>query len=233
MENKPGIFESSIKRFTKESYKWFVKTFYNSVYSVSMYRRDAFSKNRMSELLNDEETLNKIAVVELKNDIDNFLEIAYKKEGTDGQIETDPKWIAEHISKGFKIGTAPIRVTPEEAKKIGMTPYDEMRKKLYDIAGFEYTSKEELMRMYKESGTTSPKDIPDKLKKLFNKNGLTLNYAGEMELNPERKTSALQVADEFGLEKFNKIFEEYYPNIANTHAKRKIIILKRLSKQIS
>ena len=221
MENNPGIFESSIKRFTKESYKWSVKNFYRSVYSASMHRRDAFSKNRMSELMNDEETLDKIAIVELKNDIDNFLETAYKKEGTVGQFETDPKWIAEHISKGFKMSTAPISVTPEEAKKIGMTPYDEMRKKLYDIAGFEYTSKEELMRMYKESGATSPKDIPDELKKLFNKNGLTLNYAGEIELNPERKTSASQVADEFGLEKFNKIFEEYYPNIADTHARKR------------
>lgn len=221
MENNSGIFESSIQRFNIEDYMFSIKLYVGQVYSASIQRRDVFTKENTSKLMKDDETLYKMAIVCLKNDIDDFLKTAYRKEGTEGQIEKKPKWITEHISKGFKMKSSTIPVTKEEAEKIGNTPYDEMRKKLYDIAGFEYTSKEELMRMYKESGATSPSDMPDELRRLFNKNGLILNYDEEIELNPKHATSYLNAIDGMNLEKFNKEVEEYYPDIIKNQKRKR------------
>ena len=223
MENKLNNVEEALKKlnyFNMNYYRSAINSYIRDVFWASKYRRDVMTHEATKKVQHNSDLQEKITIAELKNDIDSFLRTIYTKKDTKAQIETNPKWIEETLKDGFSSMARDIKFTEEEAKIISMIPFDEMRKILYENAGFEYTSMADLMTMYKEDGEKEPQDIPEEITQVFHQNGLTLNRDKEVELYKPRHTTIATMLDSFNLARLEKDFDKIYPRMSNS-SKRK------------
>ena len=212
MSEKLGKIKEAIQEFDREKSKKEVIDSLKYLYQSALKNNNTEMTQSISVILGDEDLLEKMTTAQISHEINNLLINIYGKGRTSPTpISENSNYIkknAEQI-KDLKLMGKKITISPQEATTISMIPFEEMRKALFDAAGFEYTSIQDLMKMYKESGVSNPYQIPNNLNELFLKNGLELGSEGEVII---RKLPSTNFYISTNLEQFRENFHRFYPN---------------------
>ena len=221
MSDELGKIKEAIQGFDREKSKKEVIDSLKYLYQSALKNNNTEMTQSISVILGDEDLLEKMTTAQISHEINNLLINIYGKGRTSPTpISENSNYIkknAEQI-KDLRLMGKTITISPQEAATISMIPFEEMRKALFDTAGFEYTSIQDLMKMYKESGVSNPYQIPNDLNELFLKNGLELSSEGEIII---RKLPTANSYISTDLEQFKENFHRFYPDTpSNQHRAR-------------
>lgn len=217
MNDELGKIKEAIQGFDREKSKKEVIDSLKYLYQSALKNTNTEMTQSISVILGDEDLLEKMTTAQISHEINNLLISIY---GNGNYISENSNYIkknAEQI-KDLKLMGKTITISPQEAATISMIPFEEMRKALFDAAGFEYTSIQDLMKMYKESGVSNPYQIPNDLNELFLKNGLELSSEGEVII---RKLPSTNFYISTNLEQFRENFHRFYPDTLSSQHKTK------------
>ncbi len=209
MNDELGKIKEAIQEFDREKSKKEVIDSLKYLYQSALKNNNTEMTQRISVILGDEDLLEKMTTAQISHEINDLLIGIY---GNGNYISENSNYIkknAEQI-KDLRLMGKTITISPQEAATISMIPFEEMRKTLFDAAGFEYTSIQDLMKMYKESGASNPYQIPNDLNELFLKNGLELSSEGKTII---RKLPTANFYISTDLEQFKENFHRFYPDI--------------------
>ena len=221
MSDELGKIKEAIQGFDREKSKKEVIDSLKYLYQSALKNNNTEMTQSISVILGDEDLLEKMTTAQISHEINNLLINIYGKGRTSPTpISENSNYIKKNAKqiKNLRLMGKTITISPQEATTISMIPFEEMRKTLFDAAGFEYTSIQDLMKMYKESGVSNPYQIPNDLNELFLKNGLELSSEGEIII---RKLPTANSYISTDLEQFKENFHRFYPDTpSNQHRAR-------------